>query len=377
MLCPKCQSAKTYKRGVGRGGCWGCKRTFNWDPVAAAEAVQAAARGYAPEHDMTHVTAPGFNVKGTSTLYRDDGTVAQQWVKTTADAQSRFEAVQAMVEAMLADLPRVSPRKASGSYLDDLLTVYPIGDPHVGMVSWPEETGDDWNLKIAEQVHCDAMHELVRAAPASKQAVVVNLGDLFHRDGVTAETPRSKHPLDVDGRFMKMFRVGVMVMRRCVESALDKHDHVHVISAAGNHDESTAQALAVALSIAYENEPRVTVDLSPALFYYYRFGKVLIGVHHGHTCKAPALPGVMASDRAKDWGECRFRHWLTGHVHHESTKEYPGVTVESFGTLAAKDAYATNGGWRSNRHMQSIIYHRGGWLVARSQVSADMFAQAA
>src|SRR5690606_855206 len=212
-------------------------------------------------------------VKGTSTLTRNDYG-EPQWVKTTADAQARFEAVQAMVEAMLADLPRVSPRKATGTYLDDLLTVYPIGDPHVGMVSWPEETGDDWNLKIAEQMHCDAMHELVRAAPASKQAVVVNLGDLFHRDGVTAETPRSKHPLDVDGRFMKMFRVGVMVMRRCIESALDKHDRVHVISAAGNHDESTAQALAVALSIAYENEPRVTVDLSPSLFYYYRFGKV-------------------------------------------------------------------------------------------------------
>jgi len=45
--------------------------------------------------------------------------------------------------------------------------------------------------------------------------------------------------------------------------------------------------------------------------------------------------------------------------------------------LAAKDAYATNGGWRSNRHMQAIVYHRGGWLVARSQVAADMFAEAA
>ena len=226
-------------------------------------------------------------------------------------------------------------------------------------------------------MHCDAMHELVRSAPASKQALVVNLGDLYHRDGIVAETSRSKHPLDVDGRFMKMFQVGVKVMRRCIESALEKHERVHVISAAGNHDESTAQALAVLLSIAYEKEPRVTVDLSPSLFYYYRFGKVLIGVHHGHSAKHSALPGVMAADRAKDWGETKFRHWLTGHVHHESVKEYPGVTVESFGTLAAKDAYAANGGWRSNRHMQAIVYHRGGYLVARSQVAAEMFEESA
>ena len=339
--------------------------------------AQLPLKGYSPDHDMTRTAPDGFNVKGVSTLYRDDGTVAAQWVKSSADAERREAMMRAAVEAMAADLPRVKPRKAKGSYLDDLLTVYPIGDPHIGMVSWPEETGEDWNLKIAEQVHCDAMHELVRAAPKSKQAVVVNLGDLYHRDGATAETPRSKHPLDVDGRFMKMFRVGVMVMRRCIESALEKHESVHVISAAGNHDESSAQALAVLLSVAYENEPRVTVDLSPSVFYYYRWGKVLLGVHHGPTCKIPALPGVMAADRAKDWGECKFRHWLTGHVHHESVKEFPGVTVETFGTLAAKDAYATNGGWRSNRHMQAVVYHRGGWLVARSQVSADMFAEEA
>lgn len=361
MLCPHCDSEAGKRNGTGRAICADCRRTWVVRPESGA---------LLPVPD-------GYMAKGVSTLVGPDGAIKAQWIKTTADMERQHEIMLATVEAMAAKLPRVSPRKASGTYLNDLLTVYPIGDPHVGMVSWPEETGDDWNLKIAEQMHCDAMHELVRAAPASKQAVVVNLGDLYHRDGINAETPRSRHPLDVDGRFMKMFQVGVKVMRRCIESALEKHESVHVISAAGNHDESSAQALAVLLSIAYENEPRVTVDLSPAVFYYYRFGKVLIGVHHGHTCKAPALPGVMASDRASDWGECKFRHWLTGHVHHESTKEYPGVTVESFGTLAAKDAYATNGGWRSNRHMQSIIYHRGGWLVARSQVSADMFAEVA
>jgi hypothetical protein len=85
----------------------------------------------------------------------------------------------------------------------------------------------------------------------------------------------------------------------------------------------------------------------------------------------------MATDRAQDWGESKFRHWLVGHVHHQSLIEYPGVTVETFGTLAAKDAYATNGGWRSNRHMQHIVYHKAGRLVGRWQVSADMFAEAA
>lgn len=361
MICPRCGAEGAVRNGSGRGKCIDGGHYFTIRPDSGA----------------LRSVPDGYLAKGTSTLVGADGEIKAQWIKTSIDMERQREMLLAAVEEMADALPRVKPRKATGAYLDDLLTVYPIGDPHVGMVSWPEETGDDWNLKIAEQMHCDAMHELVRTAPKTKQALVVNLGDLYHRDGVNAETPRSRHPLDVDGRFMKMFRVGVKVMRRCIESALQKHEHVHVITAAGNHDESTAQALAVLLSEVYENEPRVTIDLSPSVFYYYRFGKVLIGVHHGHTCKLPGLAGVMATDRASDWGECKFRHWLVGHVHHQQVIEYPGVTIETFGTLAAKDAYAANGGWRSNRHMQSIVYHRGGWLVARAQVAADMFAEAA
>ena len=85
----------------------------------------------------------------------------------------------------------------------------------------------------------------------------------------------------------------------------------------------------------------------------------------------------MATDRAKDWGETVHRHWLMGHVHHESKREYAGVTVESFNTLAAKDAYAASGGWRSGRSMQSLVFHRVHGEVARSKVHAAMYEEAA
>ncbi|KAF1711075.1 oxidoreductase [Pseudoxanthomonas kalamensis DSM 18571] len=342
-----------------------------------ADRIIAAAKGVAHESDMVHPTAPGFNVKGTSTLYREDGSVAAQWVKTTADAEARHAAMVAAIDAMAADLPRVKPRKAKGVFRDDLLTVYPIGDPHFGMLSWPDETGEDWNLDIARQVHCDAMSALVAAAPASETGLVINLGDALHFDSMEAKTPRSGHMLDADGRYARVVDVAVTTMRQCIESALEKHKHVHVICVPGNHDETGGLWLARVLSVAYEREPRVTVDSSPAVFAYYKFGRVLLGVHHGHTCKPDKLPGVMAADRAKDWGESDHRHWLMGHVHHESRREFAGVTVESFGTLAARDAYATNGGWRSARPMQAIVYHAKHGEVGRSRVNAEMFAEAA
>jgi len=43
---------------------------------------KAAAAGYSPEHDLTHPVPAPYTIKGTSTLYNEDGKVSAQWVKT-------------------------------------------------------------------------------------------------------------------------------------------------------------------------------------------------------------------------------------------------------------------------------------------------------
>lgn len=377
MKCPQCKGP-AVKSGGGRGRCrGGCEpRTFWITPDMEAEhaaAIIEARQGVG----ALHPAMPGFQIKGVSTLVTPQGEVKAQWVKTTRDEERQRQALEVSLRAMAESLPQVAPRPAPGGHMADLLTGYPIGDPHFGMRAWAAETGDDWDLAIAERVHCGAMAALVKAAPPSEQAVIVNLGDALHYDSLEAKTPRSGHSLDADGRYAKMVHVWVKVIRQCIESALEKHARVHVVNVQGNHDETGAIWTAIALSHIYEREPRVTIDTSPSLFNYYRFGRVLIGCHHGHTCKADKLPAVMAADRAQDWGETLHRYWWTGHVHHESVKEFPGVSVESFNTLASKDAYATAGGWRSRETMQAIVLHREHGEVARSKVNAAMFREVA
>ena len=380
MICPLCQSARAFSNGSGRGKCPSCNKSFNRPPEWSSEQIDeamSAKRGFAPEFGMVHPTPIGFQVKGVSTLHKPDGSTAMQWVKTTRDDLVQQLAMESGLAAMLADLPRLKPRVAHGVWQTDLLTAYPIGDPHIGMRAWAAECGDDWDLAIAERVHCEAMRALVEAAPATEQALIVNLGDLFHYDSMAAVTPRGNNMLDADGRYAKMITVGVKVIRQCIESALAKHKTVHVINAPGNHDETGALWLSIALHNIYENEPRVTVETTPAQFAYFRWGKCLIGVHHGHTCKPDKLPGVMAADRAQDWGETKHRFWWMGHIHHASMKEYPGVSVESFNTLAVKDAWAAAGGYRSRESMQSIVLHKEHGEVGRSRIIPAMLGEAA
>jgi hypothetical protein len=308
-------------------------------------------------------------------MYDAEGNIAAQWVKSSIDRERQAQIMTEAMEAMADALPRIAPRpEPTGEFDTKLMACYPIGDAHIGMYSWAEETGEDWDLKIAERLHCTAMAHLVESAPATEDAVIINLGDWYHADNMEGVTTRSGHNLDMDSRFAKMARVGVKIMRQCIESALKKHKRVRVINATGNHDDTTSLMLAICLANVYENEPRVSIETSPSGFHYFRHGKVLVGIHHGHSTKAERLPGVMAADRAKDWGETEYRYWWTGHVHHQSMKDYAGVSVESFRVLAAKDAYAHWGGYRAPRDMKCIVLHSEYGEVARNTVNPAMVA---
>lgn len=335
--------------------------------------ARLARQGWSPEHDMTKAVPDGFHLKGTSTLYGDDGKQKLQWVKTSIDHERQRELFVAAAEAMAAELPKVDKVTCPQNTLPHLMAVYPIGDAHIGMRAWGEETqGDSWDMTEAVRVQCGAMAALVELAPAADQGVIINLGDWLHADNMEGMTSRSGHVMDLDGRYAKMIDVGMMVMRQCITSALLKHKTVRVINVVGNHDDTGALWMSVALRHTYENEPRVTIDKSPAAFHYIEHGKVLIGTHHGHTCKAERLPGVMAADQAQAWGRTEHRFWYLGHVHHQSVKEYAGVTVESFNTLTAKDAYAAFGGYRARQNMKCIVLHDEFGEVARHTVSPDM-----
>ena len=335
--------------------------------------ARAANKGHAPEHDMHHTVPDGYAVKGTSTLYKE-GQPVLQWVKTNQDAERQLELMKEAIACLSEDLPRINP--APGPHQsevdDELMAVYPLGDPHIGVLSWAEETGQDWDLKIAEEKFCNAFHRLVNTAPQCDQAVIVNLGDYFHSDNMEGVTTRSGHSLDTDGRFAKMVRVGMKIMRQMICSALQHHRTVRVINATGNHDDTSSQFLAVALGIMYESEPRVIVDDAPTPFHYVEWGKCMFGVHHGHSCKPASLPGVMASDQAEMWGRTKYRYWYTGHIHHDTKKEFAGVTQESFRTLAAKDAYATWGGYRSGQDSKCIVLHKEFGEVERHTVNLAM-----
>jgi hypothetical protein len=338
---------------------------------------RAAVQGVAPDHHMTEEVPEPFHVKGVSTAYKvkEDGTKVPtyQWVKSDLKAAKLKQVAEEIAASLMEDLPRVKPRKAtSQSYSKELLSVIPFGDPHFGMHAWGEETGDDFDLKIAERDLCTAVDRLIHTSPATDQLLIANLGDFFHADNLQGVTSRSGHPLDTDTRWPKVLRVGIKAMRQCIESGLDNHKQVHVINAIGNHDDQTSMMLSVALANVYEKEKRVNIVDTPTAIHKFVFGQNLVVVTHGHGIKMNQLPLLAATEFPQEWGNTSHRIGLTGHVHHDQLKEFNGMTVESARTLSARDAYAASHGYKSLRDMKCLVLHKEYGEVERHRVTPNM-----
>lgn len=318
----------------------------------------ASLRGYSPEHDMTKVVPPTHYVKGTSTLYDRYNEPILQWVKSQADSDMMQETAEQMARAFFEDRKPLKPLKPPKKVDEDLQTTYVLSDLHLGMFSWARETGDDYDCEVASELLMNAMHRLVSRAPASKYCVIAQLGDLLHLDDDTNQTKRGKNALDVDTRYQRVSEVGFSLYRYAIDIALRRHGHVHVVNVPGNHDDISSWWLGVAIEVAYANEARVTVDNSPGPYFYHRFGNNLFGFTHGNDAKMEDLGEIMVSDVPSDVGETEYRFWYTGHVHHQQIKELRSCLVESFRTLAAKDAWHSKKGYRSKRDMRCIVHHR-------------------
>jgi hypothetical protein len=325
-----------------------------------------------PEHLSPYV------VKGTSTLVDAEGNTKLQWIKTSLDRERFDDAMREYVEWLAQGAKgKAELTPAPVHSQDDLLSVYAIGDPHLGLFSWAAETGEDFDLKIAERLTTSAVSRLVSCSPDSSEALILELGDLLHADDSTNQTPTSKHSLDVDTRYAKVMQVALRTLKHCISLALQKHQKVTVWLIGGNHDPHSSFAIAMCLNAFYENEPRVIIDLSPAAFRYMQFGKVLIGSHHGHGIRFDALPGIMATDKASEWGNSLYRYWYVGHIHHLQRRELPGAVVESFRTLAARDAWHSAKGYRAGRDMQLIVHHRDFGEIERHRADVAMLQGAA
>lgn len=247
-----------------------------------------------------------------------------------------------------------------------------IFDLHLGKRAWLPETGTEFNLEVACELHDICLDDLInRGAAFDRDLILFPLGnDFFNVDDYHNTTTSGKNVQDEDERWRRTFDVGMQLLVR----SIDKLQNIAPVIAPvipGNHDRQKSQYLGYALEAWYRNNPNVTIDNSPKLRKYVQYGNCLIGLTHGHDENLNELPIIMANEAPEMHATAKFKEWHLGDKHFKkeikwlTTEEIRGVTIRRLRSLSGTDAWHYRKGYAANvRAAESFIWDKENGLVS-------------
>lgn len=289
-----------------------------------------------------------------------DGTVKEEWARQSPREEAFQQFVDDLIVKMQAEITPLPEAPAPAATRLNTLTLYPVVDVHLGQFSWGKETGGNYDLKIAKEQFQSSVSRLMAKSPNSEQALIVVLGDYFHANDNDAQTKKSKHHLDVDGRHDKVLFLGVELLIWTIDMALQKHAHIVVHIKRGNHDPEAHKALLAALWFRYMGNPRVEISRDPRDLFVFEYGINMLGFTHGDELTAAKIPGAMAAFYPEEWGRTIERYGFSGHFHKEVkfVDEHSGAVSEILPAFTEKDAWNRGKGHSSMRGLVSITFNK-------------------
>lgn len=276
------------------------------------------------------------------------------------------------LEKAVVDLCKLSPKVELKKYPDKnkedgVMVEILIADHHWGKLTTKEETGEDYNLKIATKIFKDAVDYNIRQILKHNvdKIIFVTGNDIIHTDNFTNNITTAGTPQDSDGKLYETFREVTKVLIESINK-LQNIAPVDCVLVHGNHSRMGEFYLGEVLYAYYYNNPNVRVDNTNRSRKYYRYGNSLITYLHGDSIKLADLPIIMASENSKEWGTAKYRYAKLGHFHHQKmmVNEISGTIVEIVPTLCHSDKWHKDKGFGSNiRSSVTSIYSKTNGLI--------------
>lgn len=327
----------------------------------------------------------------------EKGTVAKsERVKVSAHLRRRMEVRVAVArdawEAVLEDIRAASPvrepltRPARVSELEEepMLAVLALMDPHFAMLAWGKETGEDYDLKIAQTSYLDVARRGLDVAGAYDLDRILYLvgNDLGHVDGMGIDAKGNRRggattkgtTQDVDSRLGKLYTA---IRRATVEVAdyASQLAPVDLLVVPGNHDGETMYHMGETLAAWYRNDPNVNVIYSPMKRKYYGWERCALMFTHGEELrrKRDNLAMIMATEcPAPIWtaSEGGAREIITGHNHVNlqggyyptaEADESRQIRTRSLPGLTPEDAWHFEEGYKHRRAGTLLMYRPSGF----------------
>lgn len=246
-----------------------------------------------------------------------------------------------------------------------LLVIDPA-DVHIGKLASSFETGEDYNNQMAVNRVVEGVHGILNKTSGFNidKILFVAGNDILHID-TPKRTTTSGTPQDTDGMWYDNFLIAKKLYIEILELLIGVAD-VHFVYNPSNHDYTNGFFLADVIQSWFRNCKNITFDCSIAHRKYFKYHNNLIGTSHGDGAKLQDLPLLMAQECASEWAQTKHRYVYTHHVHHKTSKDYIGVTVESLRSPSGADGWHHRNGYQHNpKAVEGFLHHPQHGQIAR------------
>jgi hypothetical protein len=315
----------------------------------------------------------------TETLYRVNVKLKRR--KLDTDLEKQKELILAEIKSHRRETNlnwvyhNLSDKLFKESKKDKYLLELCLFDMHFGKMSWSEETGEDFDLKIAEKRFKEAVYGLLRKVDLTTvEKILFPIGnDLINVDNKN-NTTTAGTPQDTDSRFFKIIKVVRKILVEVIDE-LASIAPVDVVIVPGNHDESTSFFIGEMLDCFYHKHPRVNIDCKIKLRKYYQYGKVGLQMTHGNEEKHHDLGLIFATEEKKLWGDTDYRFCQLGHFHKNkktefvSVDEHQGFQIQILPSLSGTDSWHKKKGYMSKKQAKAFVFHKEEGMTGEFTVS--------
>lgn len=246
------------------------------------------------------------------------------------------------------------------------LLVLDPADIHIGKLADSFETGETYNNQIAVKRVKEGVQGILNKAQGFPIDKILFIGgnDILHID-TPKNTTTSGTNQDTSGMWYSNFLIAKQLYVDILLQLIAVAD-VHFTFNPSNHDMMSGFFLADVIQTYFQNNKNITFDCSIAHRKRYRYGNNLIGTTHGDGAKHADLPLLMAQEFPIEWSKTKHRYVYTHHVHHKSSKDYAGVTVESLRSPSATDSWHHRKGFQhAPQAVEGFIHHYQNGQIAR------------
>jgi len=274
-----------------------------------------------------------------------------------------------LTETLIADLQDYAPKFIELKRVknkDSYLLVLDPADIHIGKLCSSFESGETYNNQIAVQRVLEGVRGILSKVSSFHIDKILFIGgnDILHIDN-PSRTTTSGTPQDTDGMWHSNFLIAKQLYVDVLEMLLTVAD-VHFTFNPSNHDYTNGFFLSQVIETYFKNCKNITFDCGIAHRKAFQYYTNLIGTTHGDGAKQMDLPLLMAVEFSKEWAQTKHRYVYTHHVHHKTSKDYAGITVESLRSPSGIDSWHHRNGYQhAPKAVEGFLHCKENGQIAR------------